>query len=85
MPPGCDRALYILPFDYRGSFQAQIFGWKSPLSEAQTAEISRAKEIAKRYREFVDMFEGENARLPSEPSDRTGAEHHPQRRPDTCS
>lgn len=45
MPPGCDRALFILPFDHRGSFQAKMFGWKSPLGEAQTAEIGRAKEI----------------------------------------
>jgi 5-dehydro-2-deoxygluconokinase len=34
MPRGYDRALYILPFDHRGSFQAKMFGWKSPLSEA---------------------------------------------------
>jgi myo-inositol catabolism protein IolC len=45
MPRGYDRALYILPFDHRGSFQAKMFGWKSPLTEAQTAEISRAKEV----------------------------------------
>ena len=45
MPRGYDRALYVLPFDHRGSFQAKMFGWKSPLSETQTAEISRAKEI----------------------------------------
>lgn len=36
MPRGYDRALYILPFDHRGSFQTKMFGWKSPLSEAQT-------------------------------------------------
>jgi myo-inositol catabolism protein IolC len=45
MPRGYDRALYILPFDHRGSFQAKLFGWKSPLSEAQTAEIADAKQI----------------------------------------
>jgi myo-inositol catabolism protein IolC len=45
MPPGYDRALYILPFDHRGSFQARLFGWKPPLSEAQTAEIAGAKRI----------------------------------------
>jgi hypothetical protein len=32
--------------------------------------------IAKRYREFVDLFERANARLPSELSDRTGSGHH---------
>jgi hypothetical protein len=36
MPRGYDRALYILPFDHRGSFQTKMFGWKSPLSETQT-------------------------------------------------
>jgi 5-dehydro-2-deoxygluconokinase len=45
MPRGYDRALYILPFDHRGSFQTKMFGWKSPLSDAQTAEIARAKEV----------------------------------------
>lgn len=40
MPRGYDRALYILPFDHRGSFQTKMFGWKSPLGEAQTTEIS---------------------------------------------
>jgi myo-inositol catabolism protein IolC len=45
MPRGYDRALYILPFDHRGSFQTKMFGWKSPLSDAQTAEISRAKQL----------------------------------------
>ena len=40
MPRGYDRPLYILPFDQRGSFQTKMFGWQSPLSEAQTAEIA---------------------------------------------
>jgi myo-inositol catabolism protein IolC len=45
MPRGYDRSLYILPFDHRGSFQTKMFGWASPLSEAQTAEIASAKQI----------------------------------------
>jgi myo-inositol catabolism protein IolC len=45
MPRGYDGALYILPFDHRGSFQAKLFGWKPPLSDAQTAEIARAKQV----------------------------------------
>jgi myo-inositol catabolism protein IolC len=45
MPRGYDRALYILPFDHRGSFQAKMFSWESPLDEAQTAEITRAKQV----------------------------------------
>jgi 5-dehydro-2-deoxygluconokinase len=45
MPRGYDRPLYILPFDHRGSFQTKLFGWKPPLSDAQTAEIASAKQI----------------------------------------
>jgi 5-dehydro-2-deoxygluconokinase len=45
MARGYDRPLYILPFDHRGSFQDKMFGWKSPLSEAQTAEIADAKQV----------------------------------------
>jgi myo-inositol catabolism protein IolC len=45
MPRGYDRALYILPFDHRGSFQTKMFGWEPPLSEAQTAEIAGAKRV----------------------------------------
>lgn len=45
MPRGYDRALYIQPFDHRGSFQSRLFGWKPPLSEAQTAEIAGAKQV----------------------------------------
>ncbi len=64
MPRGCDRALYILPFDHRGSFQAKMFGWKSPLSDAQTAEISRAKEV---------IYAGFNAALAGGvPKEKTG-------------
>ena len=43
MPRGYDRSIYILPFDHRGSFQTKMFGWQSPLSDAQTAEIAGAK------------------------------------------
>jgi 5-dehydro-2-deoxygluconokinase len=45
MPRGYDRPLYILPFDHRGSFQSGLFGWKPPLSDAQTAEIAASKQI----------------------------------------
>jgi len=45
MPRGYDRALYVLPFDHRGSFQTGLFGWKPPLSDAQTAEIAASKQI----------------------------------------
>jgi 5-dehydro-2-deoxygluconokinase len=45
MPRGYDRALYILPFDHRGSFQKRMFGWDSTLNEGQTAAIAAAKRI----------------------------------------
>jgi 5-dehydro-2-deoxygluconokinase len=45
MPRGHDRDLYIQPFDHRGSFQTKMFGWKPPLSAAQTAEIAAAKQV----------------------------------------
>jgi len=45
MPRGYDRPLYILPFDHRGSFQLKLFGWKPPLTEAQTAEVAASKRI----------------------------------------
>jgi 5-dehydro-2-deoxygluconokinase len=34
-----------MPFDHRGSFQTKMFGWQSPLSEAQTAEIAGVKRV----------------------------------------
>jgi myo-inositol catabolism protein IolC len=45
MPRGYDRPLYIQPFDHRGSFQTKLFGWKPPLTDAQTAEIAGAKQV----------------------------------------
>jgi myo-inositol catabolism protein IolC len=45
MPRGYDRALYIQPFDHRGSFQTKLFGWKPPLTDAQTAEIAASKHV----------------------------------------
>jgi hypothetical protein len=37
---GFDKPLSVQPFDHRGSFQTEMFGWKGTLSEAQTAEIA---------------------------------------------
>ncbi len=45
MPRGYDRALYVLPFDHRESFETKLFGWEPPLSAAQTAEIASAKRV----------------------------------------
>jgi myo-inositol catabolism protein IolC len=44
-PRGYDCPLYVLPFDHRRSFQTKMFGWRSPLSEAQTEEIASAKRV----------------------------------------
>jgi 5-dehydro-2-deoxygluconokinase len=45
MPRGYDRALYILPFDHRASFETKLFGWSPPLDAGQTAEICAAKQV----------------------------------------
>jgi myo-inositol catabolism protein IolC len=45
MTRGFDQPLYVLPFDHRGSFQTNMFGWQSPLSPEQTAEIAAAKRM----------------------------------------
>jgi myo-inositol catabolism protein IolC len=56
MPRGYDRPLYILPFDHRGSFQSKMFGWESPLSSPQTAEIAAAKQVV--YDGFLAALAG---------------------------
>src|SRR5215468_2680393 len=64
MVRGYDRALYIQPFDHRGSFQSKLFGWKPPLSDAQTAEIAGAKQV---------IYDGFQAALAAGvPSEKTG-------------
>jgi len=40
---GYTRPLYILPFDHRGSFQKDLFGWPGELNGEQTAKIADAK------------------------------------------
>jgi myo-inositol catabolism protein IolC len=42
---GFNRSLYILPFDYRASFEAKMFGWKGALTAEQTAQIAAIKQI----------------------------------------
>src|SRR5246127_5724876 len=42
---GYDKPLYILPFDHRGTFQTQMFGWKGSLTPEQTAQIAAAKQV----------------------------------------
>jgi len=43
MTIGYDRALYVLPFDHRGTFQKNMFGWTGVLTEEQTAKIAAMK------------------------------------------
>jgi myo-inositol catabolism protein IolC len=56
MPRGFDRQLYIQPFDHRGSFQTKMFGWQSPLSDTQTAEIAAVKRVV--YDGFLAALAG---------------------------
>ena len=42
---GYEKPLYVLPFDHRGTFQTQMFGWKGTLNADQTAAIVAAKEV----------------------------------------
>jgi myo-inositol catabolism protein IolC len=45
MTLGYTKPLYILPFDHRGSFQKNLFGWKGELSADQTAQIAAVKQV----------------------------------------
>jgi myo-inositol catabolism protein IolC len=45
MAAGYDKPLYILPFDHRGSFQKNLFGWSGSLTPEQTAEIAAVKGV----------------------------------------
>jgi myo-inositol catabolism protein IolC len=44
-PRGYDDALYVLPFDHRGSFETGMFGWHGALTPEQTGQISVAKQV----------------------------------------
>ena len=45
MPRGYDQPLYLLPFDHRGTFETKMFGFKEPLTPAQTSEIAAVKGV----------------------------------------
>ncbi len=45
MSIGYDRPLYILPFDHRGTFQKNMFGWTGTLAPEQTAKIAEMKKV----------------------------------------
>ena len=43
MAIGYDKPLYVLPFDHRGTFQKNMFGWTGALDAEQTAQITAMK------------------------------------------
>jgi myo-inositol catabolism protein IolC len=45
MTLGYDKPLYVLPFDHRGTFSKNMFGWKEPLSPEQTGQIAAIKQV----------------------------------------
>jgi 5-dehydro-2-deoxygluconokinase len=45
MTIGYDQPLYVLPFDHRGTFQKNMFGWSGTLTNEQTAQIAAAKKV----------------------------------------
>jgi myo-inositol catabolism protein IolC len=64
MTIGYDKPLYVLPFDHRGTFSKNMFGWHEPLSTEQTAEIAAAKQV------ILDAFKA--AVAGGVPKDRAG-------------
>jgi myo-inositol catabolism protein IolC len=66
MPRGYDRPLYILPFDHRGFAVGRIDFWDS-LVAWWSGKASRGRgvaEIARRYREFAELFERRRSSRP---------------------
>lgn len=53
--PGYDRALYVLPFDHRGSFQKGLFGITATPTAEQTAEVASYKKVI--YDGFLQAVE----------------------------
>jgi myo-inositol catabolism protein IolC len=45
MTVGYDKPLYILPFDHRGTFQKNMFGWTGTPTAEQTAKIAAMKRV----------------------------------------
>jgi myo-inositol catabolism protein IolC len=43
MAVGYDKPLYVLPFDHRGTFQKNMFGWTGELTAEQTVQIAAMK------------------------------------------
>lgn len=45
MTGGAPGKLYILPFDHRESYEAGLFQWREPLTDAQSAAIAASKQV----------------------------------------
>ena len=45
MATGFDKPLYVLPFDHRGTFKKNMFGWSGTLTPEQTAQIAAFKQV----------------------------------------
>lgn len=56
MSVGYDRPLYILPFDHRGTFQKNMFGWSGTATPEQTAKIAEMKTVI--YDGFKEALKG---------------------------
>jgi myo-inositol catabolism protein IolC len=56
MTIGYERPLYILPFDHRGTFQKNMFGWSGTLSDEQTSKIAAMKQVI--YDGFKEALAG---------------------------
>jgi len=42
---GYDRPLYVLPFDHRHSYGAEVFGFHEPMTAEQIAVVARSKQV----------------------------------------
>ena len=45
MAVGYDKPLYILPFDHRHSYGAEVFGFKEPMTPEQIAQVGASKQV----------------------------------------
>ena len=45
MPQGYDKPLYILPFDHRHSYGAEVFGFREPMTADQIAQVAASKQV----------------------------------------
>jgi myo-inositol catabolism protein IolC len=45
MTVGFDKDLYVLPFDHRGTFKKNMFGWTGTITSEQAGQISAFKQV----------------------------------------